>query len=112
MVLFSTTTWVWFYFPLYPQIDFVFHYTLGMVLISTMVLSILFSTMPIFPPCFTLWVNPPCFTLWGLVGRARSCPFVVVHGMATLRPTKVKDGIFKPVAGRYIFCSGVTWLEN
>ena len=43
--------------------------------------------------------------------RARSGPFEAVHGIATLKPTKVKEGIFKPVAERYIFFGVVTWLE-
>jgi hypothetical protein len=100
----------WFCFPLPPQVGFVLHQGVNLVLFYTTVFSILFYTNPIFPPCFTLWVKPPCFTLWG---RGRPCPFVPVlglawHGMATLLPTKAKNGIFKPVAGRYIFFSGVT----
>ena len=35
-------------------------------------------------------------------------PFGAVHGIATLKPSKVKEGIFKPVAERYIFFSVVT----
>jgi hypothetical protein len=106
----------WFYFPLYPTdeilfstIGFIFHYGTFHFVFHQGLSLVLFSTMAIFPPCFTLWVNPPCFTLW--VGRADLFPLRVRHGMATLRPTKVKDGIFKPVVKRYIFLSGVTWLK-
>jgi hypothetical protein len=38
-------------------------------------------------------------------------PFGAVHGMGTLKPTKVKEGIFRPVAKRYIYFDMLTWLE-
>jgi hypothetical protein len=40
--------------------------------------------------------------------RTHSYPFGGRHGIATLRPRKVKDGIFKAVVKRYFFLSGVT----
>jgi hypothetical protein len=143
---------------------FIFHYHLGMVLISTiprMVLVFtnlfyqlgavdLFSTIPwgsdfffhyggqmlfyfplwYFPFCFPLWGFPFCFPLtlffrhvlhYGVtrhvlhygVGSvvAVRVPFGAVHGMARPQSSKANEGIFKPLAGRYIFCSGITWLE-
>jgi hypothetical protein len=112
----------WFYFPLCPKVilfstipwgfDFIFHYTLGIRF---------YFPLRCFPFCFPLGLFFRHVLHYGStrhvlhygvgVGRAHSCPFVGRHGMATLKPTKVKDGIFKPVAGRYIFLSGVTWLK-
>jgi hypothetical protein len=43
--------------------------------------------------------------------RARSCPFGGRHGMASPQSSKANKAIFKPVARRYIFFSGVTWVK-
>jgi hypothetical protein len=42
------------------------------------------------------------------MGSGRPCPFVAVHGMPTLKPSKAKQGIFKAVVRRYIFFGMVT----
>ena len=84
-----------FYFPLGGRTHFVFHQGVNLVL---------FSTRPIFPPCFTLGVNPPCFTLGGYGSAVPvRVPFGAVHGIATLKPRKAKEGIFSPVAKRYFY---------
>jgi hypothetical protein len=105
----------WFCFPLWPRQ--IFFSTRGsnqfeLVLFSTTVLSILFYTMAIFPPCFTLGGFPPCFTLGGYGSAVPvRVPFGAVHGMATLKPRKAKEGIFRPVAKRYFYFGILTWIE-
>jgi hypothetical protein len=57
---------------------------------------------------YTMGQSAMFYTMGVRVGRAHSFPFGVRHGMATLKPRKAKDGIFKPLVERYIFFSGVT----
>jgi hypothetical protein len=57
---------------------------------------------------YTMGQSAMFYTMGVGVGRAHSFPFGVVNGMATLQPTKAREGIFKPVVRRYIFLSGVT----
>ena len=57
---------------------------------------------------YTMGQSAMFYTRGVWCARAHSCPFGAVHGIATLKPTKAKDGIFRAVVERYIFFSVVT----